>query len=168
MPVDPTATALIRSTPGVLRAMFAGVPEEVLLAPNPEGWSLKDIVAHLHDARGIAFRDRIQRLLDEDHPFVQSIDPPARLIAGGYPSRGLPELLAELEQQRSQDVEWLQSMSEQQLGRTGGHDKVGEISVSDIAHQWAAHDMAHMRQIAHMLQGYIAPLMGNTRGFYDV
>src|SRR5262249_39851371 len=114
MPVDSTATALVRSTPGVLRAMFAGVPEEVLLAPNPEGWSLKDIGPPLHAAGGIAFRDRIQRLVDGAHPFVQSIAPPARLIAGGYSSRGLPELLAELEQQRSQDVEWLQSMSEEQ------------------------------------------------------
>jgi len=28
--------------------------------------------------------------------------------------------------------------------------------------------MAHLRQIALMLQQHLAPLMGNTRGFYDV
>ena len=38
----------------------------------------------------------------------------------------------------------------------------------DIAHQWAAHDMAHLRQVALMLQQQLAPLMGATRGFYDV
>jgi hypothetical protein len=59
-------------------------------------------------------------------------------------------------------------LSEQELARNGEHDEVGEICVSDIAHQWAAHDVSHLRQIALMIQQHLAPLMGNTRGFYDV
>jgi hypothetical protein len=168
MSIDPAATALIRSTPMVLRALFAGVPAAVLLAPNPEGWSLKDIVAHLHDAESIAFVERISRLLKEERPHIQSIDPPARLIAGGYRERQMAELLDELTEKRVEHAAWLESMSAAQLARAGEHDTVGEIRVTDIAHQWAAHDMAHLRQIALMLQGYLAPMMGNTRGFYDV
>ncbi len=45
---------------------------------------------------------------------------------------------------------------------------MGEISVMDIAHQWAAHDVMHLRQIALMIQQHLAPKMGNTRSFYDV
>jgi DinB superfamily len=168
MPLDAAATTLIRSTPGVLRRLLEGLPAHVVLRPNAEGWSLKDIVAHLHDAESIAFVERIQRLLDEDRPFVRSIDPPARLIAGGYTGRGLAELLDDLERQRAQHVPWLESLSADQLARAGEHDTVGEIHVIDIAHQWAAHDMAHVRQMAHMIQEYLAPMMGNTRGFYDV
>jgi hypothetical protein len=168
MPIDPAATAVIRSTPIVLRALFAGVPSEVLLAPNDEGWSLKDIVAHLHDAESIAFVERISRLLTEERPAIQSIDPPARLVAGGYGARDLNELLDDLTRQRVEHVVWLESLSFVDLARAGEHDVVGEIRVSDIAHQWAAHDMAHLRQIALMIQGYLAPMMGNTRAFYDV
>jgi hypothetical protein len=168
MSLDPAARALIRSTPVVLRTLFEGVPDDVLLAPNEEGWSLKDIVAHLHDAESIAFVERIQRMLDEARPFIRSIDPPARLMDGGYAARGLAELLDHLERLRAEHVAWLDTLSVADLQRSGEHDVVGVITVSDVAHQWAAHDMAHLRQIARMIQEHLAPLMGNTRGFYDV
>jgi hypothetical protein len=168
MPIDPAALALIRATPGVLRALLETLPEAVLRRPNPEGWSVEDIVAHLHDVEGIAFADRIQRMLDEQRPFIRSIDPPARLVAGSYASRSWSELLAELARRREEHAAWLESLTADQLARVGEHDAVGEIRVIDIAHQWAAHDLAHLRQVSHMLQSYLAPLMGNTRAFYDV
>jgi len=166
--VDPAALEVIGGTPRVLAALLEGLPDDVVLAPNPEGWSLKDIVAHLHDAESIAFVERMTRMLDEDRPFIQSIDPPARLIAGGYAERRLDELLGDLRRLRAEHVAWLETLSAEQLERAGQHDAVGEIRVIDIAHQWAAHDMAHLRQIGRMLQEHFAPLMGNTRGFYDV
>lgn len=168
MPIDSTALALIRSTPAVLGALLADVPADVVQAPNPEGWSLKDIVAHLVDAEGIALVERIQSLLNEEQPLIHSIDPPARLVAGGYGARGLEDLLGDLSRQRQEHASWLAGLTENQLQRAGRHDSVGVIKVIDIAHQWAAHDMAHLRQIGHMLQTHLAPMMGNTRGFYDV
>jgi hypothetical protein len=166
--IDPTALALIGATPSVLRALLGALPTEVVEQPNPEGWSLKDIVAHLVDAEGIAFYDRMTRMVAEDRPLVLAIDPPARLAAGGYAARGLSELVDQLERERSTHVRWLSTLTREQLDRLGEHNTVGEISVGDIAHQWAAHDMAHLRQIGHMLQAHLAPLMGRTRGFYDV
>jgi len=168
MSIAPAALTVIRSTPRVLSALLRELPHEVVQAPNDEGWSLKDIVAHLHDAESIAFVERITRVLDEDHPSIHSIDPPARLLAGGYATRDLAELLHDLAQLRAEHAAWLASLTAEQLQRAGQHDTAGEIRVSDIAHQWAAHDMAHVRQIARMIQEYLAPLMGNTRGFYDV
>ena len=166
--IDPAALDLISRTPRVLRALLVGLPDEVLYAPNDEGWSLKDIVAHLHDVEQGALAGRIRRMLDVARPLIHSIDPPARLVAGGYAARGLDELLEDLERQRAEHVDWLRSLSGADLLRAGEHDQVGEIRVVDIAHQWAAHDMSHLRQVARMIQAYLAPMMGNTRGFYDV
>src|SRR6266536_3562308 len=75
--IDPAAIDLIARTPRVLRALLSGLPAAVLNTPNPEGWSVKDIVAHLHDVEGVSFVERISRMLDEEQPFIQSIDPPA-------------------------------------------------------------------------------------------
>jgi DinB family protein len=152
----------------VLRALLAGLPAAVLDVPNAEGWSLKDIVAHLVDAEGIAFVERISRMLADERPLIVSIDPPARLLAGGYAARDLTGLLAELESARDQHATWLSTLTPAQLQRPGEHDVVGELRVIDIVHQWAAHDMAHLRQVALMLQEHLAPLMGATRAFYDV
>jgi len=166
--VDPSAFEVIGHTPRTLRALLVGLPGELVDKPNDEGWSLKDIVAHLVDVEGVAFVERIRRMLAEVRPAISSIDPPARLQTGGYASRSLENLLDELEQRRAADVAWLRSLSPDQLHRPGLHQDVGEIFVIDIAHQWAAHDMAHLRQVALMIQEHFAPLMGATRGFYDV
>ncbi len=107
-------------------------------------------------------------MLVEDRPFIQSIDPPARLLAGGYASRSLNDLLDDLERQRLEHTRWLTSLTSKELLRVGEHNSVGEILVMDIAHQWAAHDVMHLRQIAIMIQEQFAPKMGNTRSFYDV
>jgi hypothetical protein len=166
--IDPAAVALIGRTPLVLRALLVGLPTDVLEKPNPEGWSLRDIVAHLHDVEGVAFTERIGRMLREERPFIGSIDPPARLVAGDYASRSLNKVLDDLEHQRAEHVTWLLVLRHTELARVGEHDTVGEIRVVDIAHQWAAHDMVHLRQVALMLQEYLAPMMGATRDFYDV
>ena len=166
--IDPAALELIARTPHVLRDLLLGLPQATLEAPNDEGWSLKDIVAHLLDVEGIAFVERINRMLNQARPAIATIDPPARLAAGGYATRSLADLLDELERRRSQDLDWLRGLTAEQLRRPGLHQEVGEIFVSDIAHQWAAHDMAHLRQLAMLLQQQLAPLMGATRGFYDV
>jgi DinB family protein len=166
--IDPAALEVIGRTPGVVRALLAGLPAEVIDAPNDEGWSLKDIVAHLVDVEGAAFVDRIQRMLTEARPFIRSIEPSARLLEGGYASRQLDELLDDLQRLREHDVSWLRSLSAEDLSRSGEHDEVGEISVADVVHQWPAHDLSHLRQIAHMLHEHFAPRMGATRAFYDV
>jgi hypothetical protein len=166
--IDPAALELIARTPRTLRALLGGLPAEVLAEPNDEGWSLKDIVAHLVDVEDIAFVERISRMLAEQHPYIAAIDPPARLAAGGYATRSLEDLLDELERRRAADVSWLHGLDSEQLARGGLHQEVGEIFVLDIAHQWAAHDLAHLRQLALMLHEYLAPRMGATRGFYDV
>ena len=45
----------------------------MLEQPNAEGWSLKDIVAHLVDVEDVAFVERISRMLGEDRPFIASL-----------------------------------------------------------------------------------------------
>jgi hypothetical protein len=166
--IDPAALELIARTPRVLRDLLLGQPATTLEQPNDGGWSLKDVVAHLVDVEEVAFVERISRMLNEERPYIAAIDPPARLVAGDYATRSLADLLDELERRRADDLAWLRSLDARQLSRPGLHQEVGEIFVLDIAHQWAAHDMDHLRQVALMLQQHLSPLMGATRGFYDI
>lgn len=164
--IAPEALATLRTMPHLLRRLLGAMPETTLTRANPEGWSIKDVVAHLHDTEQIAFVMRIRRMLDQETPFIQSIDPPARLLAGGYAARTLPDLLDDLEAQRAEHVTWLLTLTPAQLARGGTHDVAGTIHVCDVIHQWAYHDLAHIRQIMEMLQAALVPYMGATRAFY--
>jgi hypothetical protein len=166
--IDAAAISVIGSTPAVLRALLEVLPQDVIDEPNEAGWSLKDVVAHLVDVEDGVMVERIERMLHEEQPFIESIDPPARLIESGYRKRELVELLSDLDNMRTRHIRWLEGLTADELARSGEHDTVGKIKVIDIAHQWAAHDMAHLRQVALMIQQHLAPLMGNTRAFYDV
>lgn len=159
--IDPVALAILRTTPTVLRTLLGGLPAGTLTRANPEGWSIKDIVAHLLDAEGIEFTERIRRIVEEEQPFIHSIDPPARLQQGGYAARTFDDVLDSLARQRAESMALLDSLTTPQLARTGRHDSAGAIS-----HQWAFHDLAHTRQIMEMLQAGVVPGMGNTRTFY--
>ena len=52
--------------------------------------------------------------------------------------------------------------------RGGQAHEAGEITAEDIAHQWAYHDLMHIKQNASILQAGLIGRMGNTRKFYDV
>ena len=169
MTTDPAAAealAVLRATPAVMRALLSGLPPAAAARPNPEGWSAKDLVAHLLDTEGIAFGERIRRILSEDSPEIAPIDPPARLLEGGYAARGLDDLLAELEHRRPADLEWLATLLPEQWERPGRHQTAGRITPRDILHQWAYHDLTHLRQLLELLQAGQAPALGNTRAFY--
>lgn len=163
--IDERALVILAATPATIRALLAGVDD----APaTPPEWGPREIVAHLLDAEGIAFVERIERIIAGERPYIRSIDPPARLAAGGYFERTLTDLLDALAEARRVNLGWLSGLSGASLARTGEHDHAGPISAVDIVHQWAYHDLQHLRQLAGALQAPLVPRMGNTRKFYDV
>ena len=165
--LDPTALAVIAGTPRLLRDLLSSVPERARERINNEGWSPKHVVAHLLDVEGIAFRERISRIVSENRPFIRSIDPSARLEESGYLERPLEALLEELEMRRAEDIGWLRSLDAAALARTGEHDEAGEISAANIANYWACHDLLHLRQIAGMLQTGLMDKLGNLVHFLE-
>jgi hypothetical protein len=57
-------------------------------------------------------------------------------------------------------------LSPSDLSRPGRHDTSGLVTPADIIHQWAFHDLAHLRQMREFIQAELAPSMGNTLSFY--
>lgn len=168
MSIEPQAMTILASTPRVLEGMLSdALPSAVDLATDGE-WSARQALAHLVDTEQGVLVERVRRMVEEDRPFIRSIDAPARLVDGGYAARDIASLLREFRELRARHVPWLRSLSESQLSRAGDHDEAGEITASDVTHQWAYHDLMHVRQIAAALQAPLVVRMGNTRRFYDI
>jgi hypothetical protein len=149
----------------------AAVLEAVPGSTQDRSWGPRQVAEHLLDVEDIAFMDRVRRLVDAgvggERPFIRSIDPPARLVAGGYAERTLEDLLGELEQRRAADVAWLRSLPAGALASEGEHDRAGIFAARELIHYWACHDLLHLRQIARALQDTLAPFAGNLVMFFE-
>ncbi len=164
--IDATTLQILVATPSAVRALVEAATPAAVEAPLDDGWSAKDVVAHLLDTESIAFTDRITRILVEDRPFIRSIEPSTRLDELGFRRQPLAQLLEDLTDRRATDIEWLQSLTAEQLARVGEHDEAGEITAANVVSVWAFHDLLHIQQICRVLQAVPIAGMGNTRRFY--
>jgi len=163
--IDETVFAVVVATPLMLRALFEQLPAAARDAELDQGWSVRHCIAHLLDTEDVIV-GRMQRIVSEDRPFIRSIDAPVRLVDGGYLTRETQAMLSEFERRRAQGIAWLQAVQSTVLDRVGEHDEAGEISVADIAHQWAYHDLMHLKQAESIIQLCLEQGMGRTRLFY--
>jgi hypothetical protein len=141
--------------------------QEMLAGDEPDVWGARQVLEHLIDTESIAFRDRIGRILQEDRPYIQSIDPPARLQEGGYAERTLEDLLEIFEIRRTESITWLRSIDEGEFDREGEHEAAGTIRVGELLHYWAAHDLTHLSQMMTALRSRLLPHIGNMYMFLE-
>ena len=150
-----------------MRSILTAVPESSLKGPSDDVWGARQVLEHLIDVEGIAFRDRIGRIVTEDDPYIRSIDPPGRLKEAGYDRLSLDELLDRFDALRRESAEWLRSMGPDDLERTGTHDEAGTIGAGQLVHYWACHDLLHLRQLFTALQDRMLPHIGNMHSFLE-
>lgn len=161
------ALATIEATPKVVRTILgAAAGADMSTAPD-RVWGPREVLEHLVDVEGIAFRDRIGRILHEDRPFIRSIDPPSRLEEGGYAERSVEGLLTEFESLRTESVKWLHSIDPADYAREGEHDAAGTIKVGELIHYWAVHDLTYLGQMVTALRDGLVPAVGNMHLFLE-
>ena len=159
------ALDLFASTPATLRALLGTLPEDAVSTPGAEGWSAKDVVAHLISLHGPTLVDRITLLLEQDEPSIASVDEATVLEASGLRARPLDDLLAQFARNRAEAVSWLRGMSDEQLRRVGIHSVAGRVTVADLIHHKAWHDLLHVEQVCQILAAPLDERRGAMRVF---
>jgi hypothetical protein len=56
------------------------------------------------------------------------------------------------ETQRLEAVEHAADLTDDQLSRSGEHATVGTLTVADLVHEWAHHDLEHLQHLCTMLE----------------
>ena len=159
------AVDTIAATPGVLRALLAGIPAAIAETPLDGDWSAKDVVAHLSISEDFGSIGRLRRVVAEDAPFLASYDETRELEQSGLRRATLAELLARFERQRVEDVAWLRALPAEAYERAGRHEEVGAVTGAELIFQCAYHDHLHLEQLARMLRAPFEPLRGPLRVF---
>jgi hypothetical protein len=162
----PSTLEVLAGTPDAVQGLLGGLTAEIVDARADEGWSPRDVVAPSLAIEGPAFRDRVALMIDGDDPVVPNVDEHETLEASGYRERSLSELLYEFRQRRSEDVGWLRGLDGDAMARTGRHGEVGAVTVADVVHHIAYHDLVHIEQLTKMLQPRLEERRGNMRSAF--
>jgi len=133
----------------------------------PGEWCANEVLGHLIEADARAFLGRMLLMIDEEQPTFATWDQPAVAAARHDDERLTSELLAEFSEQREAGLKMIRRLTPTELARAGVHPVVGEVSVSDIAHEMVSHDRKHLEQMVGLTRRLVWPGMGNTRKFSD-
>ena len=145
------ARRLLETTSPRWTHLAASVPADLFaLPPAPGQWSALDCLQHLVDAERSVFPARVRALLaGQDfaafHPDSQGTQPAARGAAPGA------ELAAEFAVLREGGLALLATLTPADLPRQARHQELGLVSLSELVHEWAGHDLMHTVQAERAL-----------------
>ena len=161
---NPKAVAnLIKGTPAVLKMMLSELDDTLLSWRPAEGeWCIKEVIGHMIDMDTLAFADRIQIILDEDTPSMESLNVDEIEAKRQDDKRPLSELIESFTKERKQAVEYLNNLSAEHLHRTGTFPVNRHFKASDFLYEWPYHDQEHIKQICDIIQDFVWPNLSET------
>ncbi len=117
-------------------------------APAPGEWSALACLQHLLDTERGVFPVRVKALLaGQDFP---AFNPDSQ---GSRPDEGVSpaELAAEFARLRAESLNLLRTLTPADLSRQARHQELGPVSLSELLHEWAGHDLMHTVQAERAL-----------------
>jgi hypothetical protein len=118
-------------------------PELFQRKPSPKEWSAHDCLRHIVDTERSVFPARVGYLLrGEDFPAFNPDE------EGNDPGGDITpiELTAEFARLRVGSLALLSKVGEGDLNRTARHQELGMVTLGEMIHEWAGHDLMHTVQ----------------------
>ena len=115
--------------------------------PEPDQWSVLEVVNHLADEELLDFRTRLDLTLHRSPEAWPPIDPTGWVVDRGYNDRGLVESMSRFTAERDRSLTWLEGLEDPDWEQAHEHASFGPIKAGDLMAAWLAHDLIHVRQI---------------------
>jgi DinB superfamily len=142
---------LLDATPAILRGLMTGISDsDARWKPAPDRFSIAEVLAHLAHSEGHCYRARLDRFLAEEMPEFEPDD--AQMYLELYKNADPEEDFDHFEDQRETNVELLRGLPTAAGSRQAKHRAAGTITLSQMLHEWALHDLGHVRQIAELVR----------------
>jgi hypothetical protein len=164
------AIAVLARTPGTLKAMLAGLPENWTSGTEgSETWSAYDVLGHLIHGEQTDWVPRASMIMT--HGDSKSFEPFDR-FAQFTDSRGksLAELLDEFGSLRRRNLEQLRGLNlgPADLEKPGMHPALGRVTMKELLATWVAHDLDHVGQVARVMAKQYTTEVGPWRAFLSI
>ncbi len=142
---------LLAATPGILRGLICELTDaDARWKPAPDRFSVAEVLAHLSHSEGNCYRMRVDRFMAGSRPTFEEDD--AQMYLDLYRNADPKEAFGRFDEQREANVEYLRGLPFEAGGRVALHLEAGEITLNQMLHEWALHDLGHIRQIAELVR----------------
>jgi len=142
---------LLSATPEILRALMVEISDEdARWKPAADRFSIAEVLAHLSHSEGHCYRLRVDRFLSEKRPELEPDD--ASFHYDLYRDADPEDAFDHFEEQRETNIEFLRSLPTSDGERIAMHKAAGEITLNQMLHEWALHDIGHIRQVAELVR----------------
>jgi hypothetical protein len=151
-------TGRLTSNAESIRSMIEGISDEQAgWKPDPDSWSILEVVNHLYDEEKEDFRVRLDIILHQPDQPWPAIDPSGWVVERQYNQRELPESLDNFLHERQASIRWLNQLTSPYWQATY-EAPFGKITAGDMFTSWVAHDLLHMRQLVELHWAYLVNL----------
>jgi DinB superfamily len=155
---------LQQAAPSKLAALLKGkTGKQLMRRPEPDKWSVGEILAHLADAE-LAISWRLRQVLANNAIPIQAYDQDLWARTFNYARRDPRQSLANFRTLREANLALLKSVPRKLWENYGVHAERGNESVNHVIKMVAGHDLNHLQQVQKILQGSKErPLKKSTR-----
>jgi uncharacterized damage-inducible protein DinB len=135
------------SLPTLLENALKGITDAELDArPDPERFTLREVVCHLADWEPI-WLERVTRIVKEDAPVLPGYDEEQMVIDNDYAHQSLNSALERFKTGREALVAFLLTCEDDDWNRLGVREGVGEMTLIILSAMILGHDLYHLKQI---------------------
>ncbi len=140
--------SVMAATAGTFAQQTQGVAADLLgRRPEPEEWSVAELLAHLFDAE-IAYSFRARSILEGTDPWLIGYDQESW---AALPHPRFPELLGGFAALRTANLSLARGTPESAWNRAGTHAERGLTTFRLLTETIAGHDRAHLAQLDQTL-----------------
>ncbi len=123
--------------------------EQARWKPDPQSWSILEVINHLHDEEQSDFRVRLDIILHDPARDWPPIDPEGWVASRQYNQRDLADSLKNFLVERERSLAWLRGLGQPNL-EASVTTRFGSMRAGDMFASWVAHDILHLRQLVEL------------------
>lgn len=129
-------------------------PEQARWKPDPDRWSILEVINHLYDEERGDFRAHLDQLLHDPGADWLPIDPMGWLIERRYNERDLDMSLERFLVERRASLEWLEGLDapDWELGMEAPWG--AKMRAGDMLASWVVHGQWHIEQLIRLRRDY--------------
>ena len=140
----------LQNSTEMIRALLLGnIQDEVRIKPNPESWSILEVICHLYDLEREDFREHLDFILHRQNEEYHVIDPQSWVTERKYNEQNFDEMQEKFLAERKKSLEWLIRLPDTNWEITYT-SQYGSVSAGEMFSCWIAHDNLHIRQLVEL------------------